>query len=65
MQAIVDKSDEPENREPLPQLHIPPATRLAEKNPHSRDKHIQFFDVGHIYDVDGNHNVCASVLQSV
>lgn len=54
MQAIVEKPNE--NREPLPQLHIPLATCLAEKNPHSRDKRIQFFDVGHIYDVDGNRD---------
>ena len=40
----------------LQSLHIPPATALLKKNPHTRDEHIQFFDEGHIYDVDGNRD---------
>lgn len=49
----VRQSDE---RDPLPQLHIPSAAQLAVRNPHPKDQHIQFFDVGHIYDVDGNRD---------
>ena len=49
-------NSQPVEREPLPTLYIPPATALQNKNPHPRDSHIQFFDEGHIYDVDGRQD---------
>ena len=42
--------------EPLPTLHIPQAEPLALRNPHPRDSRIQFFEEGHIYDVDGRRD---------
>lgn len=44
------------NREDIKPLHILPATSLQKKNKHPLDLHIQFFDEGHIYDVDGRQD---------
>jgi hypothetical protein len=40
----------------LPVVLPTPPGGLKERNPHERDSHIEFFDVGHIYDVDGRRD---------
>ena len=63
-QQIEEQSDKPiynidDETKPLhfpPLVFDPPHPGLATTNAHPRDKRIQFFDEGHIYDVDGNRD---------
>lgn len=65
-QTTTTKQQQPDATEPLPTLHIPPAQPLARTAPHPRDTHIEFFDVGHIYDVKGNRDFmsCTTFVHS-